>query len=195
MLRIILTTLLFLLSVFAQSQEYKQLGTLDDILHDKIPGYDTLATAKGDLNHDEFEDLIIIYKQEDEIEKTQGTLDPLYRPLVIYLGQDNNKLIFKTGSNNAVLSCNNGGMMGDPFCGIDIKGGQFTLSYYGGSNWRWSRNITFKYSVNDLNWFLHSDGGVSYHSSDPENMSESILTVEDFGIVPFEAFDIFEDLY
>ena len=45
------------------------------------------------------------------------------------------------------------------------------------------------------NWFLHSDGGVSYHSSDPENMSESILTVEDFGIVPFEAFDIFEDLY
>lgn len=83
--------------------------------------------------------------------------------------------------------------MGDPFTGVTIKNGYFSVEHYGGSGWRWTRIVTFKYAPAEKNWFLFKDGGDSFHALDPEKVKTKISTVKNFGKVPFERFDIYKN--
>ena len=83
--------------------------------------------------------------------------------------------------------------MGDPFMGIKIKNGYFSVEHYGGSSWRWTRIITYKYSKQDKEWFLHKDGSESFHASEPQKVETKIKTTKDFGQIKFEEFDIYDD--
>jgi hypothetical protein len=84
-------------------------------------------------------------------------------------------------------------MMGDPFQEVVIKKGFFSIEHYGGSGWRWTRTITFKYTADDNNWYLFKDGGDSFHASDPEKVTTKIRTTKDFGKVRFDKFDIYKE--
>jgi hypothetical protein len=76
---------------------------------------------------------------------------------------------------------------------VVIKKGFFSVEHYGGSNWRWTRTITFRYSPTEKKWFLHKDGGESFMATDPDKATSKVKTVRDFGKVPFESFDIYKD--
>ncbi|UOQ71963.1 hypothetical protein [Hymenobacter cellulosilyticus] len=80
-------------------------------------------------------------------------------------------------------------MMGDPFQGIAIKNGYFSLEYYGGSAWRWTHITTFKYDPARRTWFLHREGGESFHATDPDKVESYGRTIRDFGRVAFADYD------
>ncbi|MBT4969295.1 MAG: hypothetical protein HOM80_09840, partial [Bacteroidetes bacterium] len=142
-------------SVLIYGQDLKKTGTLSEIVDYKLSGYSILDTTSGDLNRDSFKDLIVIYIKDTE-EKTSDVIDnPVYRPLLIYIGQSNGTLKMTAKNEKAVLCYDCGGVMGDPFSQVVIKNGYFTVEHYGGSSWRWTRFVTFKYSTSDSNWYLH----------------------------------------
>lgn len=43
----------------------------------------------------------------------------------------------------------------------------------------------------DSTWYLHKDGGNSFHATEPEKTTTKIRTTKDFGKVKFEEFDIY----
>tara|TARA_B110000046_G_scaffold118107_1_gene124925 strand:+ start:665 stop:1585 length:921 start_codon:yes stop_codon:yes gene_type:complete len=155
--------------------------------------YSILDTVSGDLNRDEFLDYILVLKKNNE-ENTSNFMDDKQelRPLILLVGNSKNELT-KVGQNDTTVLCYDcGGAMGDPYTGITIKNGYFSVEHYGGSSWRWTTIITYKYSKKEKNWFLHKKGGVSFHASTPNNIEEKVKTKKDFGVVKFEDFNIYD---
>ncbi len=155
--------------------------------------YSILDTATGNLNLDEYPDMILVLKKNGE-ERTSNVVDhPEKRPLIILVGQPDGTFKLVARNDNTVYCIDCGGMMGDPYQGITIKNGYFSIEHYGGSAWRWTRIITYKYSKAKNYWFLHKDGSDSFHASEPEKVESEILTTRNFGKVPFDKFDIYKE--
>jgi hypothetical protein len=156
-------------------------------------GYSILDTTRGDLNLDAYPDLIMVLKKDGE-DSTSDVIDhPEPRPLLIFIGQSDGSLRLMGRNERAVYCVDCGGVFGDPFQGITIKKGYFSIEHYGGSGWRWTRIITFKYSKEDNYWFLHKDGGDSFHAAEPDKVETHVRTVKDFGKVCFDDFDIYKE--
>ncbi|WP_299253244.1 hypothetical protein [uncultured Cytophaga sp.] len=156
------------------------------------PDYVLLDTVSGDLNLDNYNDLILVLKKTTE-ERTSDVIDnPEKRPLLILIGEPNNKYKLVERNDNTIYCVNCGGMMGDPYIQTVIKNGYFSVEHYGGSSLRLTRIITYKYSKEDKNWFLYKDGGESFNTSKPEKINKTIKTVNDFGKVLFKDFNIYK---
>ncbi|MVN91782.1 hypothetical protein [Mucilaginibacter aquatilis] len=156
-------------------------------------GYEVLDITKGDLNRDAYTDAVMVLYKKGE-EKTSNVIDnPEKRPLLILLGQANKTYKIANRSDNAVYCVDCGGQMGDPFTGITIKNGYFSVEHYGGSGQRWTRIITFKYNPAAKNWLLHKDGHEYFRATEPEKVESKIETVKNFGKVPFEKFNIYKE--
>lgn len=154
--------------------------------------YTALDTTSGDLNLDQYPDMIMVLKKNGEDTTSDVNEHPEKRPLLILIGQADRTYKFAAKSDNAVYCIDCGGIMGDPFMNIVIKKGYFSVEHYGGSTWRWTRTITFKYSPADKYWFLHKDGNESFNAIVPEKVKTKIYTTKDFGKVPFDKFDIYK---
>ena len=142
-----------------------------------------LDSASGDLNRDGKIDYVVVLKSilEDSDHEKQ-------RPLIILITNSRNKLEQIARNDNVVLCRGCGGAFGDPYQGISIKSNYFSIDHYGGSAWRWTRNITFKY-IQSLNRFvLHKDGGDSFHATDPETVNSYFKNRKDFGRLPFTRY-------
>jgi hypothetical protein len=85
-------------------------------------------------------------------------------------------------------------VFGEPFEGITIKNGYFSIEHYGGSNWRWTRIITFKYDSTLKTFLLHRDAGVSYHTSVPGKQETVLHNRIDFGKLKFVDYNNQTDL-
>ncbi|MDN3584336.1 hypothetical protein [Mucilaginibacter flavus] len=120
-------------------------------------GYSVLANETGDLNHDNYADVILVLKYNHEADSDQAA-----RPLLILLGKPGGKLSLFARNDSVVLCKACGGVFGDPFDGIEIKGRYFTIDHYGGSRFKWTRMITFKYDPIKKDFILHKDAGVSF---------------------------------
>jgi hypothetical protein len=93
-------------------------------------------------------------------------------------------------SNNQAVYCKScGGAFGDPFAGVEVKRGQFTVNNYGGSAWRWSESYQFNYSRRDKTWQLVRAVSESFHASDPNKIKTKILTAKNFGKINLADFD------
>ena len=195
-----LLVLMTLLSVFQykanateKDNDELDIAQLPDTISRYIPeGYQALNATRGDLNQDAIEDVILIVKKRDE-EKTSDMIEhPEKRPLFILTGQTDNSYKLAAKSDNAVLCVDCGGVMGDPFMGVTIKKGYFSVEHYGGSAWRWTMIVTFKYSKTKKKWFLHKYGGDEFHVSEPDNTTTNVQSTKDFGVVAFEDFNIYQ---
>lgn len=154
--------------------------------------YVVLDSARGDLNLDGIEDILIVLKKPKENETSNVIDSPEKRPLLLFIGQKNNEFKLVARNDATVLCFDCGGIMGDPYQGITIKNGYFSVEHYGGSAWRWTRVITYKYSKPENNWFLYKDGSESFHVSNPDNVEERIKTSKNFGKVSFENFSVYD---
>lgn len=181
----------------------------DKVLAFVPKGYELVNWSKGDLNLDDREDALLVVQKtksnesKKSTESTGSTEDNTSsiddnseekRPLII-LTMDSNGDLQAEAENDAVILCPGcGGIMGDPFSSesgsFAIKNGYFSVEHYGGSNWRWNRIITFKYNKNSKEWFLHKDGIVSWHTSDPDKITEKVLGKKDFGTISFENYNV-----
>jgi hypothetical protein len=108
-------------------------------------GFTKLKEAKGDLDKDNQDEMVIVYDTKKGTE----------------LGTERQLHIFKRGGNGwtlwhksigAVLPSEHGGMMGDPFEGIKIERGAIVIHHYGGSKDKW--NYTHRYRYQNGVWEL-----------------------------------------
>lgn len=162
------------------------INDLPKSLTQHIPaGYVAMDTLSGDLNRDSYNDFIMVVKKVDE--DTIFSYDPV-RPLLLFTGQGDGTLKFKEKNNDAVMCIGCGGVMGDPYMGVVINNGYFSVEHYGGSAWRWTKIYTFKYLREEDTWILHKVGGESFHATEPEKVESHVQTRKDFGKVYFKDF-------
>jgi hypothetical protein len=193
-MKILIILIFFIISCnFVLSQEFKIESSLSEILNSIPSGFSLLDSASGDLNKDKYPDYILILKKNNESEISNCLDNPSLRPLYIFLGNESNKFTLVASNEKAVLCFDCGGIFGDPYDGITIKNGFFTIEHYGGSAWRWTKYITFKYNTKDSNWYLHKVISHNYHNSNPNKISSKVLTTKNFGKILFEDFDIYKD--
>ncbi|WP_193763588.1 hypothetical protein [Methylomonas methanica] len=83
-----------------------------------------------------------------------------------------------------------GGVFGDPFAELSATTKSFSVSHYGGSNWRWTNRFQFNYSRRDNTWQLVRVEQSSFHTSDPETAKTTTYTPPtDFGKIDIADFD------
>lgn len=177
-----------------QQSSKEDVKILADNIKSFIPeNYSVLDTVSGNLNLDNYNDMILVLKKNGEEKTSDVVNNPEKRPLLILIGEPNNKYKLAGRNDNTVYCIDCGGAMGDPFMGVVIKNGYFSIEHYGGSSWRWSRIITYKYSKDENNWLLHKDGNESFHASEPEKVEVTVKTTKDFGKVFFKDFNIYAE--
>jgi hypothetical protein len=150
-------------------------------------GYALIDTAMGDLNLDKYGDIILVLKTIGEDTALDAT--EFKRPLLLLLGRADKTFALVARNDNVAYCYQCGGVFGDPYDGVEIKKGIFTVHHFGGSNDRWSNDITFKYSPADKIWYLYKivDKGWSVFHLD--KVETSVQTKKDFGIVRFDKYN------
>lgn len=183
------------IEVKVERKAYKQdIKTLPPSLASFVPeGYTALDTTSGDLNLDPYPDMVLVLKKNGEDSTSDVSEHPEKRPLLLLAGRADKTYQLAARNDNAVYCIDCGGVMGDPFVQVVVKKGYFSIEHYGGSSWRWTRTTTFKFSPADGFWYLHKDGGDSFHASNPEKVTTKIRTTKDFGKLPFDQFDLYKE--
>jgi hypothetical protein len=160
-------------------------------------GEEIMDWKAGDLNRDSLMDVVLITEMvaQDGIEKEYANENDepnmdgdLPRPVILLLGTPEGGLKLAERNDHVTLCRDCGGAFGDPYEGITIKNGYFSIEHYGGAAWRWTRIITFKYVPAEHTWYLHRDGGETFLSGDPGEVTENIRTEKDFGKIKFVDF-------
>ena len=134
---------------------------------------------EGDLNRDNFVDIVLRFKLKNE---------PEYQEHVyLFTGQKNRD--YKLAAKNDSIELDN--VDGTVFDKIVIKNGYFSLEYIGYGNTSGSYEIvTFKYSEIDKNWLLHRQGSKIIHRYFTEGEPvENMSTQKDFGKILFKDYE------
>jgi hypothetical protein len=158
------------------------LNMYDAILRMKIKNYIPDSTSvcqaySGDLNRDNFDDIILRFKKENESETSEH--------FYLFTGQNNGT--YKLLAQNDNIELDN--VDGHSFDKIVIKKGYFSLEYSGYGNTSGTYEIvTFKYSEADKNWLLHRVGSKFVHRYGDGNSKEEITTPKDFGKILFKDY-------
>lgn len=146
-------------------------------------GYVLFKTYKGNLNRDEYEDMVLVFNP------TGNSMDMQNRAVMLVTTDKAGKLHVAAMNKEGALCEECGGVMGDPLANVVIKNGYFTIEHFGGSREKWTDDPTFKYSEEDGKWYLHRHSKVVHDGLDPEGgSSQTMLTTKDFGKISFEDF-------
>jgi hypothetical protein len=74
----------------------------------------------------------VLHRPDEQ--KTSDVVDhPTKRPLLLFVDGASGTYPLTARTDNAVYCVDCGGIMGDPFMGLAIKKGYFTVEHYGGS--------------------------------------------------------------
>jgi|SRR5689334_19455277 len=150
-------------------------------------GYALMDNVRGDLNLDKYTDIVLVLKKLGEDTALDAT--EYKRPILLLLGHADKTFTLATRNDSLVYCYQCGGLFGDPYDGVEIKEGSFTVNHFGGSNDRWSNAITFKYSLADKKWYLYKIVDKGWSVFNLKKVETSIRTKKDFGVVLFEKFN------
>jgi hypothetical protein len=178
------TTLLFIAFCFF----VLNLAAKDKIKFQKIKPfipveYELLDSASGDLNGDGYWDFAMILRS-----KSADMIGSDLRPLLMLMGNASGNFELVGRNDSVVLCVRCGGIFGDPFQTVVIKDGCLSVKHLVGSNWRWTRIISFKFDPEIKDFVLYKDAGISFHISTPNKQSDIITNKDDFGKVLFSQY-------
>lgn len=145
--------------------------------------YAILDTSFGDFNMDGKLDALIVLKVKGESDTSNAD-----RPLLILEGIDKDKYKLAGRNDHIVFCASCGGAMGDPYEGVSIEKGTFTVMLYGGSAWRWTQDIIFFYDGKKGKYMLYQDMGESYNSTKPNKVKKIKNQKDKWGKVSFEEY-------
>lgn len=115
-----------------------------------MPGkYQFLDSVLGDLNKDGVEELVVGYNTTEI--NDSNFFEGIPRELIIYKNNGKEWQEWKK-SDQALMGSMDGGMMGDPYDGMEIKKGILIINHWGGSSWKW--NVTDKYRFQEGQFYL-----------------------------------------
>jgi len=184
---IIILLCVFTLSAAAQDDAVK---VPDDVKPFVEKGMIPIALETGDLNADGRKDFVLVLS-EPVAEDAQYEEGAGARSVLVLIREAGGTLSL-AARNDAVVYCKVcGGVFGDPFAGVSIRGAQFTISNYGGSNDRWAYDYTFGYSRRDRTWQLVRVVDTSFHTLDPKRTQRRHVYTppKSFGLINFADFD------
>ncbi len=140
-----------------------------------------------DLNHDGTQDYFLV----TEVKAESADIDTLPRHFLIITRDKLGALTLAKQNHKMAQSCRVcGGVLGDPFSGIEITQKGFEIVLSGGSRERWTYTYAFNYSRIDHTWQLVKMKVDEYDITDPdENFTETKVPPKDFGKIDFANFD------
>lgn len=104
-----------------------------------------ISEAIGDLDKDGVDEKVIVL--DTGLDSEIGT----QRTLLIYKKKQGKWALWHS-SQGPLLDSAHGGMMGDPFMGIEIQRGAIVIEHFGGSRQKWS--YIHRYRFNNKAWYL-----------------------------------------
>jgi hypothetical protein len=145
--------------VFGQDFVYPILIKESTYINDFIPNNWTLLdSVTGDLNKDNYRDIVMVFQQKDSISWIDDEADTLFtQPRILaILFWDNSKKTFKLieQSNSFILNHDNP-TMEDPFVGLSIDKNVLNIElklWYNGGTW-WTTGAIYKFRYNQNNDF------------------------------------------
>jgi hypothetical protein len=146
-------------------------------------GYTILGQASADINGDGHTDHVIVLRNPYEKMNWDTT-----RPLLLLAGDGKGSYRLLARNDSVVLCSGSGGVHGDPFQQVVAGNRRFSVRHFGGSGWRWTRTITFRYDSHRRQFILQSDGGWSWHTASPDKRTRISNRPQDVGHVPFQEF-------
>ena len=182
---LIITICLTGFTCYAQSDDLKIPAEIKPFVE---KGTKAIALESADLNGDNSKDYVLILEKEKP-EKDKHDFPVKQRPLLIIVRDKKNKLSAVKRNENIVMCSECGGVMGDPFQGVEVGEKTFTVNHYGGSGIRWSARYKFNYSRIDKTWQLVEVKNESYSTADVDDIKSKILTPKDFGKIDVADFN------
>lgn len=119
------------------------LNTLIVLGQDIPKNYVVIDSISGDLDNDNIKELVVVFNTKS----TENENVP--RELRIYKKR-NKKWINWKNSEQALYGSREGGMVGDPYAGIEIKNGILLISHFGGSSWKWGHTDKYRFQNEDF---------------------------------------------
>mgnify|MGYP000200458824 CR=1 FL=1 len=172
-------------------------------LENFIPtGYSVIDLSSGDLNNNGLIDKILVLRKNTEAYSSNyADYKPDKRPLMLLIANHDNTYELKFRNDNVVSCIDCAGIFGDPFVGVSIKNGAFTIEDGISGGHHWEKHTTFKYYPEKQNWYLDSMHFTSYKWNDSNAEDAEILikdivkieTINDFGEISFSEFDYYND--
>ncbi|HTH57755.1 MAG TPA: hypothetical protein VL728_17030 [Cyclobacteriaceae bacterium] len=115
------------------------------------PNWTVFKEAKGDLNKDGLDDLAIIV--ESSVANEDGE-----KPRALRILLKNNKVdntyTLEGRSDKVIYGAESGGMLGDPFAGMEIKNNVLEIDFYGGAREKWATTHRYWYRANDRAFYV-----------------------------------------
>lgn len=106
-------------------------------------GSDPIALETADLNGNGRQDYVLVTEERAPQEEGESAGN---RTLCILLRGQDGRLTLAKSNAHAIYTADMGGMMGDPFVGVNVSTRSFEIEHSGGSAWRWSMTYRFNYS-------------------------------------------------
>jgi len=154
-------------------------------------GYVANALEAADLNGDGTKDYVLVVNKPRNDKAQYDDIGDEPRQTLILVRDSAGKLTL-AARNDSVAFCRRcGGVFGDPFAGLTVKPGRFTVMNYGGSNDRWSDEYTFAYSKRDRTWQLVRVEESTFRATDPNRTMRTFIRTppKDFGLINFNEFE------
>jgi hypothetical protein len=126
-----------------------------------------ISEAFGDLDGDSKDERVVVWQDGD-----------LHRVLQIFKRDSENKWIKWQEFSNVIMNSDDGGAMGDPFEGLEIKNRVITINYSGGGGrFEWGYTYKYRLDLKDKIWKLI---GVTVNMLDKnvkdQNLDYNLLT-------------------
>ena len=103
-----------------------------------------ISEAFGDLDGDSKDERVVVWQDSD-----------LHRVLQIFKRDSENKWIKWQEFSNVIMKSDDGGAMGDPFEGLEIKNRVITINYSGGGGrFEWGYTYKYRLDLKDKIWKL-----------------------------------------
>lgn len=149
-------------------------------------GYQILFEKTADINQDEKMDKILVYGTEWNSQPPEPSDFKKYK-IVIHLSNDDS---FRTLTNSNIIEPYYPNNVASGFSDIKVKDNYFTIEQANGGGGNIVKSFTtFKYNKqkNEIYLYKYSTITIQQSSGDEET---SELTIKNFGIIPFESFNI-----
>ena len=129
----------------AKNIVFDSLPNVEQIKEKLPPNIGLHTVCAGDIGEDGKKDIAVVLEYvEDEAKKEFYPILLNDRLIFIYTQTEDGKYECKFQDYQIVSNKNFGGIYGDPFSGISIEDGLFTVTHYGGSSDRWGNTEYFK---------------------------------------------------
>jgi len=186
----LLLTLLLLSAPQAPGVETEDDLTLpDEVAAFVEPGTRAIDFIAGDLDRDGRQDGILVLEETSPRDADEPS--SLNRVVILLLRRADGSFERVVRNDRAIYCSDCGGMMGDPYVGIETAPGRFTIHHYGGSAWRWGISTTFAVGEDGRSWKLARVATESFHASDPGNSEDEAYDAPaQISPVEFHEFDL-----